>query len=127
MWGDPHRVLRERLGDRGGRRDVLLSESGEHRSRFRGESFDASNQDLGPEQVRDANAPARGGGFVGRSDSPQRRPELRVSGGPLPGAVQETVIGEDHLRAVGEEQVVADGDSGRAQRIDLGEERLRIH
>jgi hypothetical protein len=97
------------------------------RSRLRRQSRDSLPQDRGAVELGDPNALSRRGGFVRRTDPAKRRSDLGVPGGRLAGGVEEAVIGEDDLRAVGQHQVLADRDPLAAERLDLGEQRLRIH
>src|SRR3989442_1568724 len=61
--------------------------------------------------------------FISRPDAPPCRPDLVF---PLTGAIEELVIGERQMRALGDVQLVLGTDSACRQRIELGEQLLGI-
>src|SRR5207247_5488486 len=61
--------------------------------------------------------------LVGRADAPARGADLVT---PLARPVEQLVIGQREMRAVGDVQALLGADAARAQSVELGEERLGI-
>src|ERR1019366_687628 len=64
--------------------------------------------------------------LVRRPDAARRRSDVRAAKRFLARPVEERVRGQDDVRAVGDEDVVADRDAGGAQRLHLREKRARV-
>ena len=97
----------ERVGD-----GVLLRAGG----------FDVGLEQVGAQQVDDAQAAARHLVFVGGADAAAGGADLLAAGRALSGQLDHAVVGQDDLGAVGDEELLVDCDAELAQLGHFAEE-----
>src|SRR6185437_3528973 len=83
---------------------------------------DVRAQQCGVEQVNDAEPAAVHLVLVGGADAAAGGADLRAAGGVLGGELDHAVVGQDDLRAIGDEELAVDGKAGVAKLLDLAEE-----
>ena len=106
--------------------DVRDPERLQEESGLAGERLETRAQRRGAVELRNPDRAASRNGLVRGSDAAQRRPDLRIARRGLARGVEQAVIGEDHGRAIGDEQVLADLDARGAHRVDLRQQRVEI-
>ena len=109
------------------RRNVLDAQGGEQRAGLGGEGSHASPKSRRAIQLGDAHAFPGGRRLVGRADPAKCRAELGVSQSLLARSVDQTVVGQDDVGAVGKQELVADGDAPRRDGFHLGKQRFEVH
>ena len=77
-------------------------------------------------QIGDAQSGARGLVAVGRTDAALGRADFRPPFAQFALFVEHAVIRQDQMRAIADEQILADLDAELAQAFDLAHERNRI-
>ena len=85
--------------------------------------FDVRAQQLGVEQVGDAQAAASHFVFVGGADATRGGADFYASGSVLRAQFHHAMVGQDDLGAVGDEKVAIDLHSSGAQRGNFFQER----
>ena len=77
-------------------------------------------------EIADTDAAPGDRVLVGRPDAARGRPDLALAAARLAQQVQLTVIRQDEVRLVADDQPIADRDPGGRELVDLREQRLRI-
>ena len=84
--------------------------------------FDVGLEQVGVEQIDDAEAVAGHLVFVGGADAAAGGADLLAAGRAFGGELDHAVVFEDDLRAVGDEELAVDVDAEVAQLADFLEE-----
>ena len=120
----PHSTYVSSVSSTGGALDAV--EVLEHGVVVRDERPRDRAEAVGVDEVGHAKAGAVRLRLVRRADAARRRADVRAAERLLARPVEERVRRQDDVRAVGDEEVVADRDPRRTQGVDLGEERARV-
>ncbi len=84
--------------------------------------LDVRAQQRGVQQVDDAQAAAVHLVFIRRADAAAGGADLRAAGGVLRGELDHAVVGQDHLGAVGDEELAVDRQAGVLQLLHFAQE-----
>ena len=84
--------------------------------------FNVRLEQRGMQQIDDAQAAARHLVFVGRADAAAGGADLLASRRAFGGQLDHAVVGQDDLRAVGDEEMAVDIDAELAHAVDFAEE-----
>jgi hypothetical protein len=85
--------------------------------------FDVGLEEVGVEQVDDAQAAARHLVFIGGADAAAGGADLLTAGRVFGGELDHAVVGQDDLGAVGDEELAIDRDAEVAELGNFFEER----